>query len=239
MGKSNKGAIALALVTTLVGNQATQAMNGNKSVSNHFSNKIGCLSEKSAKQESMLKKLWPLWGFLGVGAVGLISWGLYKAFKPGDKDDPGEAKGKIFIAQESGENLKKKCAERSMGDKLDGLIDQIESREVFKDNFDKDLKNNKLGLSNTCDIYFDNKGNFECYDSTNKNKVELNELEKLVVKEISDLFFKELAIKPARINRYIHNFYFNFNINGSIQDDSYFGLHHSAFSTPLKISVTA
>ena len=240
MGKSNKGAIALALVTTLVGDQATQAMNGNKSVSNHFSNKIGCLSEKSAKQESMLKKLWPLWGFLGVGAVGLISWGLYKAFKPGDKDSPdGGTKGEIFIAKESGENLKKKCDEKNMENKLDNLIDQIESQKVFKDNFDKDLENNKLGLSNTCDIYFDNEGNFECYDLTNKNKVELNELEKLVVKEISDLFFKELAIKPARVNRSTHNFYFNFNINGSIQNDSYFGLHHSAFVTPLKISVTA
>lgn len=240
MGKSNKGAIALALMATLVGNQATLAMNGSKSVSNSFSCKTGCLSEKSAKQESILKKLWPLWGFLGVGAVGLISWGLYKAFKPGDKGNPdGGTKGEIFIAKESGENLKKKCAERSMGGKLDGLIGQIESQTVFKNNFDKDLENNKLGLSNTCDIYFDNEGNFECYDSTNKNKVELNGLEKLIVKEISDFFFRELAIRPARVNRYNHNFYFSFNIDGSIQGNSYFGLHHSAFSDTLKISVTA
>ena len=43
-----KSAVALALMATLVGNQATLAMNGNKSVSNSFSSKTGCLSEKSA-----------------------------------------------------------------------------------------------------------------------------------------------------------------------------------------------
>jgi hypothetical protein len=236
-----KSAVALALVATLVGYRTASAMNKSKhSASNSFSSKTGCLSEKSAKQENMLKKLWPLWSALGVGAVGLIAWGLYKAFKPGDKDSPdGGTKGEIFIAKESGENLKKKCTEKNMENKLDNLIDQIESQKVFKDNFDKDLENNKLGLSNTCDIYFDNEGNFECYDLTNKNKVELNGLEKLVVKEISDLFFKELAIKPARVNRSTHNFYFSFNIDGSIQGNSYFSIHRSAFKAPLKISVTA
>ena len=73
----------------------------------------------------------------------------------------------------------------------------------------------------------------------NKNKVKLNELEKLIVKEISDLFFRELAIKPARVHRINHNFWFSFNIDGSIQNDSYFALHHSAHSSSLKISVTA
>lgn len=60
MGQQNKGAIALALVATLVSNQVASAMNKSESVSNSFSCKTGCLSEKSAKQGNMLKKLWPL-----------------------------------------------------------------------------------------------------------------------------------------------------------------------------------
>ncbi len=49
MGQQNKGAIALALVATLVGNQIASAMIKSGSVSNSFSCKTGCLSEKSAR----------------------------------------------------------------------------------------------------------------------------------------------------------------------------------------------
>ncbi len=218
MGKSNKGTVALALMATLVGNQATLAMNGNKSVSNSFSSKTGCLSEKSAKQESMLKKLWPLWGFLGVGAVGLISWGLYKAFKPGDKGNPGEAKGTVYYglgSSKSADDLKKNWED------VFGGLDESESLRNFLISLrDKHVENLKKEdskeivtdlIKSDAKIYFNN-DNFDCYNTFDK-KLNLTDYERDIISSIAKLFKEKLGIVPCSVSRYAHCFYFSFKTN--------------------------
>ena len=134
-------------------------------------------------------------------------------------------------------NLKGEFDTKKVGNKLEDLIAQIENRQEFNENFDKDLKNNELGLCKLCDICFDDKGDFECYNSDDGSKVELSELEKSIVKEISDLIFKELDIRPARVSRITYNFWFHLCVDGEIKEGA-IGFHHSAFASPKKISVT-
>ena len=218
MGKSNKGAVALALMATLVGNQATLAMNGSKSVSNSFSCKTGCLSEKSAKQGNMLKKLWPLWGALGVGAAGLIAWRLYKAFKPGDKDSPDEAKGAVYYglgkfksADELKENWKNIFGDLdesqllrdfliSLRDKHVENLKKEDSKEIVTDLIKSDAK-----------IYFNN-DNFDCYDNFDK-KLNLTDYERDIILSIAKLFREKLGIVPCGVSRITHGFYFSFKTN--------------------------
>ena len=143
-------------------------------------------------------------------------------------------------AERSQESLRKEFSDKGVGDKLISLIKQIESTQEFKDNFDKDLEKDELGLYELCNIYFDDKGDFVCYNLDNGigiKLVELNGLEKLIVKEISDLIFKELDIRPARVSRLTHNFYFHLCADGEIKY-GVIGSHHLAFSDPNKISVT-
>ncbi|MBR0183797.1 MAG: hypothetical protein IJQ10_01345 [Clostridia bacterium] len=213
-----KSAVALALMAALVGNQATLAMNGSKSVSNSFSSKTGCLSEKSAKQENMLKKLWPLWSALGVGAVGLIAWGLYKAFKPGDKDSPDEAKGAVYCglgkfksADELKENWKK----------IFGDFDESKLLRDFLINLrDKHVKNLKKEdrkefvtdlIKSSAKIYF-NDGNFDCYDAFDK-KLNLTDYERDIILSIAKLFREKLGIVPCEVSRCPRCFYFSFKTN--------------------------
>ena len=218
MGKSNKGAVALALMATLVGNQATLAMNGSKSVSNSFSSKTGCLSEKSAKQENMLKKLWPLWSALGVGAVSLIAWGLYKAFKPGDKGNPGEAKGTVYYglgSSKSADELKKNWENvfggfnesQLLNDHLKILSDRHvenlkkeDSKEIVTDLIKSDAK-----------IYFNN-DNFDCYNGFDK-KLNLTDYERDIISSIAKLFKEKLGVVPCSVSRIAHCFYFAFKTN--------------------------
>ena len=218
MGKLNKGAIALALMATLVGNQATLAMNGNKSISNSFSSKTGCLSEKSAKQESMLKKLWPLWGFLGVGAVGLISWGLYKAFKPGDKGNPDEAKGAVYCGLgkfKSADDLKKNWENVFGGfDESDLLSNFLKSlRDKYVENLKKEDSKEIVTdlIKSSGKIYFNN-DNFYCYDTFDK-KLNLTDYERDIISSIAKLFKEKLGIVPCEVSRQPHCFYFSFKTN--------------------------
>ena len=218
MGQQNKGAIALALVATLVGNQATLAMNGSKSVSNSFSCKTGCLSEKSAKQGNMLKKLWPLWVALGVGAVGLISWGLYKAFKPGDKDSPDEAKGEVYYglgesksADELKENWKNIFGDFNESQFLNDHLKILSNRHV--ENLKKEDTKEVVTelIKSKAKIYFNN-DNFDCYDTFDK-KLNLTDYERDIISSIAKLFKEKLGVVPCSVSRNAHCFYFAFKTN--------------------------
>lgn len=213
-----KSAVALALMATLVGNQATLAMNGNKSVSNSFSSKTGCLSEKSAKQENMLKKLWPLWGALGVGAVGLIAWGLYKAFKPGDKGNPDEAKGAVYYglgkfksADELKENWKNIFGDFNESKLLRDFLISLRNKHVenLKKEDSKEIVTDLI--KSGAKIYFNN-DNFDCYNDFDE-KLNLTDYERDIISSIAKLFKENLGIVPCRLSRDSHRFCFSFKTN--------------------------
>ena len=214
-----KSAVALALVATLVGYRTASAMNKSKhSASNSFSSKTGCLSEKSDKKENMLKKLWPLWSTLGVGAVGLISWGLYKAFKPGDKSNPGEAKGTVYYglgSSKSADELKNNW-ENVFGDFNESKLLSIflkSLRDKHVKNLEKEDRKEIVTdlIKSSAKIYF-NDGNFDCYDTFDK-KLNLIDYERDIISSIAKLFREKLGIVPCGVSRQPHCFYFSFKTN--------------------------
>ena len=188
------------------------------SVSNSFSSKTGCLSEKSAKQGNMLKKLWPLWSALGVGAVGLIAWGLYKVFKPGDKGNPGEAKGTVYYglgSSKSADELKKNWENIFGGfDESTSLSDFLISlRDKHVENLKKEDRKEIVTdlIKSGAKIYFNN-DNFDCYDTFDK-KLNLTDYERDIISSIAKLFKKDLGIVPCAVSRDLHCFYFSFKTN--------------------------
>ena len=220
MNKFN-GKIALALLSTLVNAHGASAMNKSKSVSNSSASETGVYSENSAKQENILKKLWPLWSVLGVGAACLITWGLYEAFKPGDKGTPDDkTKGTVYYGLG---NFKSADELKNNWENVFGGFDESELLRNFLGKLrDKHVENLKkedseevvteLIKSKSAKIYFNN-DDFDCYDNENK-KLNLTDYERDIISSIAKLFKEKLGIVPCGlVNRFPHCFYFYFYTN--------------------------
>lgn len=215
MGKFN-GKIALALLSTLVNAHVASAMNSNtnKSVS-------GSLASKTDKQEeSILKKLWPLWGALGIGGIGFTAWVLYKAFKPGDKGSTPDdkTKGTVYYGLgkfKSADELRKNWVNVFGGLNESKLLN--DHLKILSDRHVENLKKEDTKevvtelIKSGAKIYFNN-DNFDCYDTFGK-KLNLTDYERDIISSIAKLFKEKLGIVPCNVSRRSSCFYFSFKTN--------------------------
>ncbi|MBO6126836.1 MAG: hypothetical protein J6P21_02400 [Clostridia bacterium] len=157
---------------------------------------------------------------MGVGAASLITLGLYKAFKPGDKGNPdGKTKGTVYyglgkfkIADELKNNWEKVFGGFNESELLKKSLIDLSNKYTAELKKEDDKKVvTELIKSGSAKIYFNN-DNFDCYDDKN-GKLNLTDYERDIISSIAKLFKKKLGIVPCAVSRAPHCFYFSFKTN--------------------------
>ena len=213
--------IALALLSTLVsahGGASAMNSNTNKSISGPLASESDVL-RGPAKQENILKKLWPLWGVLGVGVASFIAFGIIKALKPGDKGTPDDkTKGTVYYglgnfksADELKNNWENVFGGFNESELLKKFLIDLSNKYTAELKKEDDKKVVTELIKSSAKIYFNN-DNFDCYDTFDK-KLNLTDYERDIISSIAKLFREKLGIVPCAVSRFPHCFYFSFNTN--------------------------